>query len=210
MKIYKIAKTEVFTEPNGKKFYIHNEEPCHKCGKVKSGSIFTYQKHYLCDECGGTEMMDFSREDYLINDKRRHNVKPHNLPGGGGYKKVDYKPSDTSGSWDDTVNEYETASQNNLMTKIARFDGIYNVILLDNNGPEKIVKQNGVIIEITADSAEQARKFAKNLYPKLREWPDDSWVTRLNKERMLAIENSNRAQEEMKRQKEERAQGIYD
>ena len=102
--------------------------------------------------------------------------------------------------------------------KKARLDSVYNIIrITDTNGiaKEDVLKDvKGNVIEIKADSPEQARYLAKQRYTKLAEWENEfagrTIVARINKERMQEIENYKDISETLKKKKEERAQAIYE
>lgn len=97
----------------------------------------------------------------------------------------------------------------------AKFDNIYNIYMIISNAPERVLKDvRGNVIEIKADSSEQARFLAKKKYTKLVEWEDEragrTLVARLNKEKTQEIEKYRETVENLKRKREERAQGIYE
>ena len=102
--------------------------------------------------------------------------------------------------------------------KIAKFDSIYNIFkITEVNGvaEESIVKYiDGQIVNIKADSTEQARKIAMNKFSKLAEWENEfagrTIIARLNEEKMIEIEKYRQTMNQLEKAKEDRAQNIYD
>ena len=102
--------------------------------------------------------------------------------------------------------------------KISKFDSVYNIFRIsevDGVASERvIIDLRGNIIEIKADSPEQARRIALSRYSSLAEWENESAgrsiVARLNKDKMEELEKYRQTIDQLKKDKENRAQSIYD
>ena len=84
-----IGSTKEFTEPNGRKFYVHYHQKCSKCQNLCSETL-SYDNLYVCSECGG-RIIDSSRV--------------------GNYVGTPNVVRDEGGSWDNMIKLVEDSNE---------------------------------------------------------------------------------------------------
>lgn len=93
MSWYKKAKTHMFTEPSGRRIYVHYDEKCSYCGKSFGRENVTYDDPFVCPDCGGKFVETSGYPSVNVG----HHVGLNYEVGGGN-------------SWDNLVKNYEDNS----------------------------------------------------------------------------------------------------